>query len=175
MSSSLLEDNVELLVSAIRLLDQLDDDTYRMRQLSNRQSGIGAHLRHALDHYQCFLDGLSVDYVDYDQRLRLERLEVSRTFAQETMDGYVKRLNDSKRYPADYPLKVRMDSGTNQTDGNEGVCDSSFGRELQFLVSHTIHHFAIIKIFCQLMNIDVPEGFGVAPSTLKYQAGAERA
>lgn len=175
MSSLLLEDNIELLVSATRLLEQLDDETYRMRQLANRQSGIGSHLRHALDHYQCFLNGLSKGFVDYDQRLRLEQLETSRSFARETMNDLVKRLRESEHYPTDYALRIRMDSGTNQADESEGVCDSSFGRELQFLVSHTIHHFAIITIFCQSMGIDVPEGFGVAPSTLKYHAGVGRA
>ena len=175
MSSLLIEDNVELLNSAIRLIEQLDDETYSSRQLSGRQSGIGSHLRHALDHYQCFLNGLESGLVDYDQRLRLEQVETSRSFAKEFMTDIVNRLKSSRCYAADLPLSVRMDSGTNHTSEEESVCHSSFGRELQFLVSHTVHHFAIIAIFCLLANIDLPEGFGVAPSTLKHQACARRA
>jgi hypothetical protein len=34
--------------------------------------------------------------------------------------------------------------------------------------SHTIHHFALIAYKLQTLGIEVEEGFGVAPSTLKY-------
>ena len=44
-------------------------------------------------------------------------------------------------------------------------------RELQFLVSHTIHHYALIGVLLAAEGFDVslefPE-FGVAPSTLTH-------
>lgn len=170
MSSLLIVDNVNLLRSAIYLIGQLNDATYGSRQLSGQKSGIGSHLRHVLDHYQCFLNGLEEGQVDYDLRLRLEQVETSCSFSKELMHDLIERLNDAKRYATAYPLEVRMDCGSNNSSEEEGICHSSFGRELQFLVSHTTHHFAIISIFCQLMNIEVPSGFGVAPSTLKYES-----
>jgi hypothetical protein len=48
---------------------------------------------------------------------------------------------------------------------------SSLGRELHFLVSHTVHHYAIVRLL--LENPDaVDHAFGVAPSTLAWQRTA---
>ena len=47
---------------------------------------------------------------------------------------------------------------------------TSVRRELQFLLSHTIHHYAlIVAIAVRHGIVDFPEGFGVAPSTLNYK------
>ncbi len=45
---------------------------------------------------------------------------------------------------------------------------TSLGRELAFVMSHTIHHNALIGVIAKLLGIDVPERFGYAPSTLAY-------
>ena len=59
---------------------------------------------------------------------------------------------------------------------NEGVdvedspwSNSTIRRELQFLVSHTVHHYALIGLILKTMDVSVPENFGVAPSTLKHE------
>jgi hypothetical protein len=46
---------------------------------------------------------------------------------------------------------------------------SSARRELQFLLSHTVHHYALIAMICRQYGVGVEEDFGVAPSTLKYR------
>jgi len=38
-----------------------------------------------------------------------------------------------------------------------------------YAVVHAIHHYALISVMCHLLEIPLPEGFGVAPSTLKHQ------
>jgi hypothetical protein len=50
---------------------------------------------------------------------------------------------------------------------------SSAGRELQVLASHTTHHYALIALLLQARGIEVEPGFGVAPSTLVYRARTE--
>jgi hypothetical protein len=47
-------------------------------------------------------------------------------------------------------------------------------RELRFLVSHTIHHYALIAVILKLQGFDCGPDFGVAPSTIEYwkQAGS---
>lgn len=45
--------------------------------------------------------------------------------------------------------------------------DSSVKRELQFLVSHTVHHYALIKELLRREGFDPGAEFGVAPSTLQ--------
>ncbi|MDH3494762.1 MAG: hypothetical protein OEM82_14505, partial [Acidobacteriota bacterium] len=51
---------------------------------------------------------------------------------------------------------------------------TSLARELEFLHSHTVHHYALIAAKLGSMNIEVPFEFGVAPSTLKYWESRDR-
>lgn len=44
---------------------------------------------------------------------------------------------------------------------------SSLKRELQFLLSHTIHHYSLIALALRLQGFEPGAAFGVAPSTLK--------
>ena len=43
------------------------------------------------------------------------------------------------------------------------------GRELLFLISHTVHHFALIAFMLRSFGIEPGDKFGVAPSTLRYR------
>ncbi|MEK6687797.1 MAG: hypothetical protein AABZ01_04975, partial [Gemmatimonadota bacterium] len=49
---------------------------------------------------------------------------------------------------------------------------SSLGRELLFLLSHTVHHFAVIRLLLQRQGTDSDPRLGVAPSTEAYKAAA---
>jgi len=58
-----------------------------------------------------------------------------------------------------------MDAG-----GNSEWTESSVRRELQFLLSHTIHHYALMVAIGQAHGFkEFERGFGVAPSTIKFQ------
>jgi hypothetical protein len=39
-----------------------------------------------------------------------------------------------------------------------------------YSVAHAVHHYALIGVMGGLLNLRLPAGFGVAPSTLKHQA-----
>ena len=45
---------------------------------------------------------------------------------------------------------------------------SSVLRELDFLRSHTVHHYSLIAMLLRLHEIDPGAEFGVAPSTLRH-------
>src|ERR1051325_2547202 len=64
----LVQINIRWLEQALRLLDRIDDVTYAA-------SRAGAHLRHVLDFYRCFLDGLESSHIDYDARRREQAIE----------------------------------------------------------------------------------------------------
>ena len=40
---------------------------------------------------------------------------------------------------------------------------------MQFLLSHTVHHYALIGAILRLSGVEPPAGFGLAPSTLRHQ------
>ena len=57
-------------------------------------------------------------------------------------------------------------------DGDEAVeLTTSLKRELIYNIEHAVHHMAIIKIAIKesLPHIALPEDFGIAYSTIKYQ------
>lgn len=49
---------------------------------------------------------------------------------------------------------------------------SSIGRQLQFLKSHTIHHYALIALFFRLQDYEPPEEYGVSTSTPRQRRAA---
>ena len=67
---------------------------------------------------------------------------------------------------ADRVIKVRSESVPFEQD--TVWCDSSASRELEFLLSHTVHHYALIGVICQLAGQTLPKDFGMAPSTLRH-------
>ncbi|MEM7623450.1 MAG: hypothetical protein AAF235_09640, partial [Planctomycetota bacterium] len=48
---------------------------------------------------------------------------------------------------------------------------SSLGREAAFVLSHTVHHCAMIAVMARSLRIAVPERFGYAPSTVAHLGG----
>jgi hypothetical protein len=53
----------------------------------------------------------------------------------------------------------------------KAVVNSSLYRELLFNIEHAIHHMAILKIGTKIVlpEWDLPQQFGVAPSTIRHQ------
>ena len=45
---------------------------------------------------------------------------------------------------------------------------SSVARELVFCLGYPIHHYALLGVIAGQFGIEVPAGFGVAPSTQRY-------
>ena len=53
----------------------------------------------------------------------------------------------------------------------EPTITTSFDREEIYLVEHSIHHFALIRIALKtyFSSIKIDDNFGVAPSTIAYR------
>lgn len=165
----LIHANVRYLQQAATLLDRLDESSFIEPVESFYGSTVGGHLRHCLEHYRSFFDGLRIGRIDYDARARELILETQIEVAQENVAAVCAALNalpegDLSR---ERELLVKMDCGEQDLPWQA----SSIGRELQFLVSHTVHHFAMMGGICQALGLEMEEEFGVAPSTLRYRAG----
>lgn len=162
-----VEGNRQLLRQGVALLDQLDDERYT--ESRGAWASVGAQYRHVLEHYRCFFAGLGGRRVDYDARARDIAIEASRQEARRATLELLHALEGLLEAP-DEALSVHMDSG----GGDEGPPDwrpSSVGRELQFLCSHTVHHYALLKLLLDGSGAVLGSEFGVAPSTLAHRAG----
>lgn len=164
----LAEANLALLEQGKQLLNSIDDETYARRLPVLFSNRIGAQMRHILEFYECFLDGLAMSHVDYDARRRNELAEVSREAAVHTIDALVARLSSSAVTADDGLVWVRMEDSPEDL-GEGAFLTSSVSREMQVLMSHTIHHYALIAMALRTLGLAVDPRFGVAPSTLRYQ------
>jgi len=125
-------------------------------------------LRHIIEFYECFLDGLEPTHIDYDARRRDLTLESSIAVAAERICGIIARLEAEALLQYDGVLFVRMEDAAG-FDLADPFLMSSVARELMTLSSHTIHHFALIAMTLRGHGFVLDPDFGVAPSTLRYR------
>ncbi len=64
---------------------------------------------------------------------------------------------------------MKMRCALADDDGEVPMVGSTLGREISYAVMHAVHHYALIGIMCRLQGVEVPKGFGVAPSTQRYE------
>jgi len=167
--SFLIEQNVASLRQAIALLEQIDDVTYRSAPPSLAPHRVGGHLRHILEFYECFLDGIESSHVDYDARKRDESVETCRRMALARTMSVIQGLEQAAELRGDSIIWVRVEDAR-ATRIDDSFMTSSVSREMQALSSHTIHHFALIAMTLKALGVSVDRTFGVAPSTLRYNA-----
>lgn len=164
--SSPLEANITLLHQGLELLERLSDPAYRDTEPG--RSSVGAQYRHVLDHYRALLEGIPVARVDYDARRRNPEVETDRAAAARDTRDLIDRLAALAGRPPGAPLAVIAACSADHPGEPQA---SSLGRELVFLVSHTVHHYAIIKLLLEDPE-SVAHDFGTAPSTLAWQRTA---
>ncbi len=161
---SIIDDLSGSIRQAIDLLNELPPELFTKTAPPAYESSIGAHLRHNIDHYHSFLEGIHKGRIDYDHRNRDPRVEREASLTKALLEGFVRDLEALSDAHLDRPLEVKMDCGQEAT-----WSQSSGRREVQFLLSHTVHHYAVIALICKLNGHPPPKNFGVAPSTIKFR------
>lgn len=149
-------------------LDAIDQGVALLEHLKSANAGacigkVGPHFRHCIDFYDCFLAGLDLQCVDYDARGRSAAVESAPEPALAALHRIRGRLDELGA--EDREVRVREDAVTGQGEWTR----STVNRELLFLLSHTIHHYALIALLLRQGGIDVPADFGFAPSTLEHE------
>jgi DinB superfamily len=167
--TELIQANLRLLDQTSDLLARLDSGTYVRPSPVFLNSAIGGHVRHCLEHYESLLHGLPAGRVNYDHRARDPGIETQPVLARARVLEIRARLSALGSSALPDPIMVLMDHGG--VSSHEAWQPTSAGRELQFLISHTVHHFAIIAGLCWLHGVPVSEEFGVAPSTVRHRTG----
>lgn len=148
-------------------LDALTHSQY-LGDPDNNASVIGKHVRHIIEFYQALFDySLSGEnaVLCYDKRQRNLRLESSKDFA-------VQELNSIK---AKLPLlganNLEVELCSIIVPGEPMMhIQSSLHRELFYLLDHTIHHMALIKMLAEQQGVLFERSFGLAQSTKAHES-----
>lgn len=158
------------LLQPIPLLRRIECAAFVRGDTALGLSSIGAHVRHVGDAVECLLRGIGSGRIDFDARDRDERLERDAALAIARLVELAARVRSLAAADAPEALMVRHDAG-------EGV-DAPFAattpeRELMFLTTHAVHHWALVAVLLRRAGLEPPAEFGVAPSTLRFREGGE--
>lgn len=158
---SVFNKSAEALNSLADALQQLPEQnlfTNPCEALSN--ATIGQHTRHIIELYQCLIEGYPAGKINYDDRKRNPLYE-------NDIPAAIKVIREIQENLEQPDKDVNIFCGTN----DNSVCiESNYYREVLYNLEHCIHHQALIKVaLLSIKNINIADGFGVAPSTLQYR------
>lgn len=132
---------------------------------------VGAHLRHIIEHYDALVFPACASVVDYDGRIRERALESDPKLAAARLLALRDRLSTWPASMLDMAVQVRGQAGLNGQWRFE--VGSTIGRELAFVASHAIHHFAVLAAQGQtpdpMRHVTLPAHFGKAPATVAHE------
>lgn len=171
---AVVKSNIYFLEQGISLLSSITDNEYSYNNGKYFKSGIGRHFRHIVEHYISLIDGYT-EKINYDLRERDLKLETNRKAVISALRNIIDSIQTFELNPELINKKIEVKSNEGIGDGDSPWSVSSIRRELHFLISHTVHHYALIGLILRTMDVTVPEDFGVAPSTLKYESEQETA
>jgi uncharacterized damage-inducible protein DinB len=144
------------------LLIGMDPETYCGRFAPGVSGSIGEHVRHCLDHMFALLTADPAATLSYDRRHRGTAVETDASAAVRQIVESRRLLDSWRRRSLDEPIRV---SSLIAPSGESVTGWSTLGRELAFVMSHTIHHQALIAVLLAIRGHGVPDRFGYAAST----------
>jgi len=162
---------MKLLNATINSLTQVVDSLMYLNGVQHPQAkdiyrslNIGRHVRHIHDHFLALEKGRENQLINYNLRNRDSAIEKDLGYAIIAFNKLILnvRLLDNN------DEKVEIISEIDCTLTISQSFSSSFSRELLYLINHTIHHIAYIKLLLKSVNIDLPEHIGIAPSTASF-------
>jgi hypothetical protein len=151
-----------LLQQMCSLIERMDDATYTMPAPGRASGGVGGHVRHCLDHVGALITATRSGIAEYDRRRRGTSVESCRAAAIQQIGELIERLVVLDASVMDEPLLVET-----QIDpaGAMILTRSSMCREVAFVISHTIHHNAIVAQLLAGRELALDARFGLAPAT----------
>ena len=168
LSNELINSVLETLSQGETLLAQLSNEEYIRKVPVAFNASIGGHYRHCLDHFRTLIDAAIQGDLNYDHRERGTLIESDRFAALNATRAL--RDNYERLDPALLTRSLNVTCKTSYSTCGSQVSMSTVGREIMYSVAHAVHHYALIGVMAGIMGLEVPSGFGVAPSTLKHQA-----
>jgi uncharacterized damage-inducible protein DinB len=166
--------NARLLEQACAMVQRLQKEaapTFKYEQ------AVGPHVRHIIEHYTALFAALDTTNtcVDYDARDRDIRLQSEPAVTLTKLHEMAARMQGLAYAPTPVfdlhtALSTRLKAGV---EGEiEVTVSTTLERELLFLSSHAVHHFAILAHYCRIAGVDLGHDFGKAPSTMAFERKA---
>lgn len=155
--------NLTVIQQGIDLIGAMTAESYGRRIQLCYNASVGGHMRHIIEHYQAFLRGLDDGEIAYEKRVRDPLVENDPSYAGGLMEAIAQQLSSVVHTLGNRALHYCAET-------TEGITSATTVlRELEFLLSHTIHHYALVAVMARLQGYEPETTFGVAPSTLKFQ------
>ena len=142
---------------------QLTDEQYVHQCQTLTGATIGKHVRHVIELFQSLQNGYEDGIVNYDSRKRDIRIENEKQLALSLLNEIRADLNKKDK---DLSLETSYD----EDSGEVVFIKTNYNREIVYNLEHAIHHMALIRIgINEVSSVELPENFGVAPSTIRYR------
>ncbi|MBU2923451.1 DinB family protein [Colwellia sp. 4_MG-2023] len=162
----MIKSQLEIIEQAQSYLNQVSQEDYTAIISPNFISSAGSHIRHIIDHYLALMSGLHNNEIDYDKRGRGSSVELHPTLAIDKLNeisDWIKSLSE-RQLNTLLPLKTEV----SMTSKNVQTVQTSIARELVFVGSHAVHHYAMIAQISFAQTKALPQTFGLAPATVSY-------
>ncbi len=155
-----------VILSMNAYLNNLSDDEYTRPLEIFSGSSIGQHTRHVVEFFQCLVAQSATGVINYDKRVRNHLIETSTAHTIQINQALIANITQAD-------LSKILDLAVDYSTCEDATCNvpTNFERELVYTVEHAIHHLAMVKIGLKIAfpHVVLPDGFGVAPSTIKHQ------
>jgi uncharacterized damage-inducible protein DinB len=158
---------VNVIKQAISLLDDISLADYQEVLAPYFSSSIGTHVRHIVDHFLALKQASTRGEINYNKRNRqgdVEQFPKSAIAECESISAWLHETCSSDLL--NQRVQVIADIEMNHTKSR--ACESTLERELVFVASHAIHHYALIRIIRNMQGKALPEFFGYAPATVTH-------
>lgn len=160
MITECINHHLQQLMASLHLLS---DEQYAKPLNVLSQASIGQHVRHIIEFISCLDEGYDKGEINYDKRNRDKAIENTRLLAVKWLQCIVNGLQKENK-----ELTLYINCST-ASDSFLQI-PSNYYRELLYNLEHIIHHMAIIRIgIAETTAIELPEEFGIAPTTLKHR------
>jgi len=162
----MINSQIEILEQARLYLKSITNEEYVEIITPNFISSAGSHVRHIIDHYQAVISGVENGIIDYDLRLRGSKVEENPQLALEKFDeieAWMSNLTES-----DLNQTISLSTEISTSTKKVQVVQTSLARELIFVGSHAVHHYAMITQISFAQSANANTAFGIAPATATF-------
>lgn len=159
----LLDATLEVLQQVKKLIDSCETEAYA-RPCEYSMSSVGQHIRHILDHFLVFQQGLDDGCINYNLRSRGNIVESNPQAA-------LQKIAALREWFKDVDLQnrsIQVISEISVSQINDMNLHSNIQRELIYIINHTIHHIAYASLVANHLCQKVDVNLGIAPATATY-------